>query len=42
MYKLIWKCEVIEDEIETKDEAEYLQAEYTMAYGGSVTIKKDK
>lgn len=41
MYKLIWKGEVIEEEIETLTEAKYLQGEYTMAYGGSVSIKKN-
>jgi len=40
MYKLIWNREVIESDIETRKEAEYLRAEYQMAYGGSVTIKK--
>jgi len=40
MYKLIWKGEVIEEDIATREEAEYLQGEYTMAYKGTVTIKK--
>jgi hypothetical protein len=39
MYKLIWKGEVIEEEIKTKEEARYLQTEYNMAYGGGVCIK---
>ena len=40
MYKLKWKNEIIEDEIETKDEAQTLRVEYAMAYGGSVTIHR--
>ena len=40
-YKLIWKGEIIESEIEGRSEAEYLQAEYNMAYGGGVTIEKE-
>jgi len=39
-YKLKWKNEIIEDEIETKDEARTLQGEYAMAYGGVVTIHR--
>ena len=39
MYKLIWKGEEI-DSAETMEEANYLQREYQMAYGGIVTIKK--
>jgi hypothetical protein len=38
MYALKWKGELIEEEIETMREAEYLQREYTMAYGGLVKI----
>lgn len=38
MYSLIWKGEVIEEEIETIKEAEYLQSEYALAYGGTVKI----
>jgi hypothetical protein len=38
MYILFWKGEEI-DEAETQDEAEYLQREYNLAYGGGVTIK---
>lgn len=41
MYKLMWKGEEI-DSAETKQEAIYLQREYTIAYGGVVTIKKIK
>ena len=40
MYYLVWKKEVIEEGIKTREEAEYLQREYTIAYGGSVTIRK--
>ena len=40
MYKLIWKGEVIEKDIEGIEEAEFLQSEYTMAYGGHVSIRK--
>lgn len=40
MYYLVWKGEIIEDDIETKEEAEYLQDEYQIAYGGHVSIKK--
>ena len=42
MYYLVWKREVIEDDIATKEEAIYLQQEYTMAYGGAVVIKKHR
>ena len=38
MYKLIWKNEII-DEADTLKEAQYLQGEYNMAYGGGVSIK---
>lgn len=41
MYELIWKGEVI-DTAETLKEANYLQSEYQIAYGGVVTIKKVK
>ena len=34
MYSLIWKSEVIEDEIESLKEARYLQSEYNLAYNG--------
>jgi hypothetical protein len=37
MYKLEWKKEII-DEAKTLKEAQYLQGEYNMAYGGGVTI----
>lgn len=37
MYELIWNKEVI-DETETETEAIYLQGEYQMAYGGTVSI----
>lgn len=40
MFYLVWKGEVIESEIATRNEAEYLRGEYAMAYGGIVTIKK--
>ena len=42
MYYLVWKGEIIESDIETKEEAQYLQSEYTMAYGGAVAIRKEK
>ena len=32
MYQLRWNNEIIEDEIETLDEAEFLQGEYKMAF----------
>ncbi len=38
MYSLLWKGEIIESDIETYEEAQELQNEYTMAYGGTVTI----
>lgn len=41
-YCLIWKGEKIEEEISDIEEARYLQGEYTLAYGGSVTIRKEK
>ena len=37
MYDLIWNGEVI-DTAETYGDAVYLQNEYTIAYGGMVTI----
>ncbi len=45
-FKLVWKSrygtEVIEEEIETKKEAVYLQKEYQLAYNeGVVSIKKE-
>lgn len=40
MYELVWNGEVIEDEIETLEEAEYLQGEYAMAFKGPVQIVK--
>lgn len=39
MYLLIWKGEVI-DEADTLKDAQYLQREYEMAYGGQVSIRK--
>ena len=39
MYELIWNKEVI-DTTETLKDAEYLQVEYQMAYGGTVSIRK--
>lgn len=39
VYKLFWKSEEI-DEFETREEAEKMQTEYNLAYGGGVTIKK--
>lgn len=39
MFKLFWKGEEI-DEFDTRAEAEAMQAEYNMAYGGGVTIKE--
>lgn len=39
MYELIWKGEVI-DTADTLKEAQYLQGEYRLAYGGQVIIKK--
>lgn len=38
-YYLVWNGEVIEEEIETREEAEYLQREYQLAYRGQVEIK---
>ena len=38
MFKLKWKGEIIEEEIATRKEAEELQREYSMAYGGCVSI----
>ena len=40
-FKLKWNGEIIEDEIATKEEAKTLQAEYAMAYGGSVIIRRN-
>lgn len=41
MYELIWKGEVV-DTADTLKDAQYLQREYEMAYGGQVIIKKVK
>lgn len=41
MYLLIWKNEVI-DQFKTMAEAEKMRAEYNMAYGGGVSIRKRK
>jgi len=38
-YKLIWKGETIESDINTLKEAEYLKGEYNLAFGGGVYIK---
>lgn len=38
MYYLKWKKETIESDIETAKEAQYLQREYNLAYGGGVSI----
>ena len=41
MYKLIWNGEVIEEDIETREDAEYLRGEYNMAFHtNTVTIRK--
>ena len=42
MYKLLWRGEVIEECIQTLEEAEYLKAEYQIAYGGTVRILKQR
>ena len=42
MYYLVWKDEIIEENIETKEEAIYLKNEYSLAFGGVVIIKKRK
>ena len=39
MYELIWNKEVI-DIAETLKDAEYLQVEYQIAYGGTVKIQR--
>lgn len=41
MYKIVYKKEVL-DEAKTKDEAEYIAAEYNCAFkqNGAVTIEK--
>lgn len=41
MFKLVWKKEVIETDIATREEAEYLKKEYNMAYNGGVTIEEE-
>ena len=41
MFDLIWNGEVI-DTFSTRDEAEKMQAEYNMAYGGGVTVVKSE
>lgn len=39
-YKIIWKGEVIEDEIKTLKEAKYLCKEYNVAFGGGAFIER--
>lgn len=41
IFTLIWNKEEI-DTAETKQEAHYLQKEYTMAYKGAVSIKRTR
>ena len=38
MFYLMWKGEIIEDDIDTIEEAEYLLGEYNLAYKGGVTV----
>ena len=40
-YKLIWKREIIEEDL-SKEAAIYLLKEYNLAYGGGVTKKIQK
>lgn len=40
MFKLKWKGETIEEDIETLKEAEYLRGEYSLAYGGGVSVHR--
>ena len=42
MYKLVWNREVIEECIETLEEAKFLAREYQIAYSGHVSIVKEK
>jgi hypothetical protein len=39
-YRLVWKNEVIEENLE-HEEALYLLGEYNLAYGGGVTLEED-
>ncbi len=41
-YLLIWKGEIIESDIQGRKEALYLKSEYTLAYGGVVSMKIQK
>ena len=41
MFELYWEGECI-DSFDTRKEAESMRSEYTMAYGGTVTIKELK
>lgn len=40
MFNLEWKGEIIEEDIKTRQEAEYLQGEYNLAFGGGVSIMR--
>lgn len=42
MFNLVWNGEVIEEDIETREEAEYLRGEYQLAYGGTVRIVRQR
>ena len=41
MFKLMWKGEEI-DNFDTKAEARAMQAEYNIAFGGGVSIVRDR
>ena len=41
MWKLIWKGEVI-DSFDNRNEAEQMQTEYNLAYGGGVRVEFDE
>ncbi len=39
-YKLVWNGEIIEHDL-TKEDADYLQGEYNIAFKGGVTIEEE-
>jgi len=41
MWKLIWKGEVV-DSFDNRNEAEAMQTEYNLAYGGGVRVEFDE
>ncbi len=41
-YKLVWRGEIIEEDIQDFEEAKRLRTEYNIAFGGGVTLRKQR